>query len=236
MYVQGETPTALPLYVQISEVLIREITSGHLPEGARLPPERDLAKQYGTTVRTLRKALAILEEKGLLQGIQGSGNYVRKTEDVTSVYSMFRLELLRGGGLPTAQILSLDEMKKPADLPEFGVSPDATRIRRLRFLNLTPIAIEEIWLDRNAGQIVRQELSDSLYRYYKMRLGFWITHAEDYVSVGEVPEFAPAEFAPQIGQTVGFIERVSYAKQHGSVEFSRTWFDPQRARYVQRLR
>jgi len=236
MYVKSETPTALPLYVQISEVLIREIASGQLLDGARLPPERDLAKQHGTTVRTLRKALAILEEKELIESIQGSGNYVRKTPDVESIYSMFRLELLRGGGLPTAQVLAVDELDKPDGLPEFGQSPRATRIRRLRFLNRVPIAVEEIWLDRQAGRIVPEDLSDSLYRYYKMRLGFWITHAEDYVSVGQTPDWAPTDFAPQPGQTVGFIERISYAEQLGSVEFSRTWFDPQRARYVQRLR
>ena len=113
MYVRGEPPTALPLYVQISEVLIREIASGRLLDGVRLPPERELAKQHGTTVRTLRKALAILEKNGLIESIQGSGNYVRKTPDVASVYSMFRLELLRGGGLPTAKILTVDEMEKP---------------------------------------------------------------------------------------------------------------------------
>jgi GntR family transcriptional regulator len=236
MYVKGQTATSLPLYVQISEVLIREIASGQLLDGVRLPPERTLAKQHGTTVRTLRKALAILEKNGLIESIQGSGNYVRKTPDVASVYSMFRLELLRGGGLPTAKIIMIDEQSKPDDLPQFGQSNHGTRIRRLRFLNQEPIAVEEIWLDSSAGQIIPAELSDSLYRYYKMRLGFWITHAEDYVSIGQVPDWAPTEFAPKPRQTVGYIERISHAEQHGSVEFSRTWFDPQRARYVQRLR
>ncbi|SFR53421.1 transcriptional regulator, GntR family [Yoonia tamlensis] len=236
MYVKSQTASSLPLYVQISEVLIREIASGHLLDGVRLPPERVLAKQHGTTVRTLRKALAILEKNGLIESIQGSGNYVRKTPDVASVYSMFRLELPRGGGLPTAQVLSVQELRKPDNMPQFGTSDDATRIRRLRFLNQEPIAVEEIWLDRSAGKIVPAELSDSLYRYYKMRLGFWITHAEDYVSIGQTPDWAPVNFAPSHGQTVGFIERISHAEQFGSVEYSKTWFDPQRARYVQRLR
>ncbi len=236
MYVKGQTATSLPLYVQISEVLIREIASGQLLDGERLPPERTLAKQHDTTVRTLRKALAILEKNGLIESIQGSGNYVRKTPDVASVYSMFRLELLRGGGLPTAKILAVDELKKPEDLPQFGQTERGTRIKRLRFLSKEPIAVEEIWLDSCAGEIAPAELSDSLYRYYKMRLGFWITHAEDYVSIGQVPDWAPAEFMPKPGETVGFIERISHTEQYGSVEFSRTWFDPQRARYVQRLR
>ena len=57
---------------------------------------------------------------GLLVRVQGSGNYVRSQPDVASVYSMFRLELVEGGGLPTAQVLSVDRLAKPLDLPPFG--------------------------------------------------------------------------------------------------------------------
>lgn len=236
MYAASETSTGLPVYVQISEVLIREIAAGHLVDGTRLPPERTLAKQHFTTVRTLRKALDILEQNGLLERIHGSGNYVRSNPQVESIYSMFRLELIGGGGLPTAEVLSLDEIDKPDHLPAFGTSPRGTRIRRLRFLNRTPIAVEEIWLDRGAGRIEPSKLSDSLYRYYKMQLGFWITHAEDAVSVGAVPDWAPDGFAPPAGTTVGYIERISHADQRGSVEFSRTWFDPNKAHYIQRFK
>jgi GntR family transcriptional regulator len=236
VYERSQSATALPVYVQISEVLIREIAAGRLMDGARLPPERDLAQQHFTTVRTLRKALDLLEKKGLLDRIQGSGNYVRTGAVVESIYSMFRLELRGGGGLPTARVLSVLEQKKPSDLPDFGASNDATCIRRLRFLNRTPIAVEEIWLDGSAGKVIAADLSDSLYRYYKMQLGFWINHAEDSVRIGPVPDWAPKEFAPPIGTTVGYIERLSHSEQRGSVEFSRTWFDPDQAHYVQRLK
>lgn len=236
MYERSQNTTGLPVYVQISEVLIREIAAGRLIDGARLPPERDLAQQHFTTVRTLRKALDLIEKKGLLERIQGSGNYVRAGAVVDSIYSMFRLELRGGGGLPTARVLDVMEQNKPDDLPRFGTSDRATCIRRLRFLNRIPVAVEEIWLDLGAGKIIRADLSDSLYRYYKMQLGFWISHAEDSVRIGPVPNWAPPEFAPPIGTTVGYIERLSHSEQLGPVEFSRTWFDPDQAHYVQRLK
>jgi hypothetical protein len=72
--------------------------------GERLPPERDMAEELGIAVGTLRKALAELQNRGLLERVQGSGNYVRAISDPKSVYAMFRLELLGGGGLPTAEI------------------------------------------------------------------------------------------------------------------------------------
>ncbi len=102
---------------------------------------------WAISVGTLRKALADLTAKGLLERRQGSGNYVRAGAAADSVYAFFRLELIEGGGLPTAEVLSVDAMDKPGDLPDFGQSGQAHRIRRLRRLNGIPAALEEIWLD-----------------------------------------------------------------------------------------
>ncbi|SLN24292.1 HTH-type transcriptional repressor YvoA [Aquimixticola soesokkakensis] len=228
-------PDALPIYLQISELLIRDIAAGRLVDGQKLPPERDFAKAHGTTVRTLRKALNELEKKGLLERIQGSGNYVRAGGQVESVYSMFRLELVSGGGLPTADILSVESCEKPAGLPPFGTTTQATRIRRLRYLSGTVIAVEEIWLDAGAGTLKRDSMQDSLYRTYKQQLGLWITRAEDRVGLGRVPDWSPQAFPLVIGQTTAFIERLSWGQAPEPVEFSRTWYDTDKALYVQRL-
>lgn len=228
-------PTALPIYMQISESLMRDIAGGRYVEGERLPPERQLAQTYGTTVRTLRKALAELEKSGMLERIQGSGNYVRNNKDARSIYSMFRLELPGGGGLPSATVLDVTYMEKPAHLPVFGSATEASRIRRLRFLDSVVIAVEEIWLDGDSGKIDAEHLSDSLYFYYQQKLGFWIARAEDSVSIAEVPRWAPDTFALPTGTLTGYIERLSWAQKSAPVEFSRTWFDTSRARYIQRL-
>ncbi|SMP12439.1 GntR family transcriptional regulator [Shimia sagamensis] len=227
--------SALPLYLQISETLIREIAAGRLVDGERLPPERELAKQYGTTVRTLRKSLAELEKQGMLERVQGSGNYVRATQSGRSVYSMFRLELPGGGGLPTADILSVHDMDKPSGLPAFGTSNHGTRIRRLRYLDDVVIAVEEIWLDGDAGKVDPAKLSESLYHYYQKQLGFWIRRAEDRVSIGHVPDWAPEAFGQLPGAVSGYIERLSWSQTSAPVEFSRTWFDPEHSIYIQRL-
>ena len=63
---RANTPGALPIYQQVSELLIREIAAGRLLDGQRLPPERAMAAEHGVTVRTLRKALAELTRRGLL--------------------------------------------------------------------------------------------------------------------------------------------------------------------------
>jgi GntR family transcriptional regulator len=236
MVTASQSPNALPLYVQISELLIRDIAAGRLIDGERLPPERDMAEDLGISIGTLRKALADLTEKGLLERIQGSGNYIRQGGTQESVYAMFRLELLSGGGLPRADVLDVTRIAKPDDLPVFGTSGEGTRIRRLRYLNDVMIAVEEIWLDGDAGTVRRDLLSDSLYRYYQKQLGFWIVRAEDRVTIGKVPDWAPNTFRLAPGTLTGFIERFSWADRPEPVEYSRTWFDTDRAHYVQRLK
>ncbi|WP_410217437.1 GntR family transcriptional regulator [Paracoccus sp. (in: a-proteobacteria)] len=227
---------ALPIYLQISELMIRDIAAGRLLDGQRLAPERELAQAHGTTVRTLRKALELLEQQGLLERRQGSGNYIRAGRPVASVYSMFRLEHAQGGGgLPTARILSVDYLPKDADQPPYGTSTHGTRFRRLRYLDDVMIALEEIWLDGGAGRIPRDLVQDSLYLTYKHALTLWITRAEDRVGLGTVPTWSPPDFPLPSGTVTAHISRLSWAQAVAPVEFSRTWFDTDKALYVQRL-
>lgn len=228
---------ALPIYLQISEMLIREINAGRLQDGERLPPERVYAERLGISVGTLRKALEDLTEKGLLERVHGSGNYIRAQADVQSVYAFFRVELLEGGGLPTAELLSIDRVAKPADLPSFGSSAEAHRIRRLRRLNGRPAILEEIWLDgAYTDRIERRDLSESLYRFYRERLDLWINRAEDRMGLLPVPGWAPDAFGPHPGAPCLCATRVSFARDGARAEVSRGWIDTEVATYVARLK
>ena len=227
---------SLPLYVQLSEFLIREIGAGRYHDGERLPPERDLAARLDTSVGTLRKALADLTEKGLLERRQGSGNYVRTGRTPQSVYSFFRVELLEGGGLPTAELLSVERVAKPADLPPFGTSDEAHRIRRLRSPSGQPAVLEEMFLDAShAPRITRADLSESLYLFYREKLGLWIASAEDRLVQAPVPDWAPDSFGPRPGTPCLMALRRSVARDGAVAEVSRNWIDTSRAAYVARI-
>jgi GntR family transcriptional regulator len=228
---------SLPLYQQIAELLIRDIAAGRLIEGERLPPERDMAHTLGIAVGTLRQALKSLTEKGLLDRVQGSGNYIRAKADAASVYAFFRLERVQGGGLPTARVLAVDRCKKSPALPPFGTHGEGHRIRRLRFLSGQVAAVEEIWLDgAEADRIAVGDLSESLYLYYRQRLGIWIARAEDSIGLGPLPDWSPTEFPHPPGTPLPLITRVSRAQDGRSVEASLTWYDPETVRYIARLK
>jgi DNA-binding FadR family transcriptional regulator len=67
------------LYRQIADQIRTLIRSGEFPAGARLPPERDLAKQLGVSRPSVREALIALEVEGLVEVRIGSGIYVQPT-------------------------------------------------------------------------------------------------------------------------------------------------------------
>lgn len=240
VYQLSENPVAqthsLPLYVQISEMLIRDIQAGRLMAGERLPPEREMAVALKTSVGTLRKSLADLTKKGMLERRQGSGNYVTQGSTAESVYAFFRLELVEGGGLPTAEVLSVDTLRKPDDLPQFGESVMAHRIRRLRRLNGRPAALEEIWLDGACIEVLSEaDLSESMYLFYKDRLGVWIQCAEDQIGLGAAPAWGLGLF-PKADDVMCQVDRLSWDQRGQSVEFSRTWYDSEHVRYISRIK
>ena len=105
--------TSLPVYIQISEMLMREIIAGRLSDGERLLPERHLARSLNISVGTLRKSLKDLEQKGALFRRHGSGNYIKFNTKFNSIYSFFRVELIDGGGLPSAKNIDISLVKKP---------------------------------------------------------------------------------------------------------------------------
>jgi len=231
----GKVQGDIPLHIKISEMLIREIRAGLLAPNERLPPEREMAQRLDISVGTLRKALSDLESKGMLLRKQGSGNYVQNNSKTDNVYALFRLELIKGGGLPTADVLTVKTLKKIRSLPEFGQSTQAHRFRRLRKLNDLNVAFEEIWLDSSYTDFIdKDSLPESLYLYYKEHLGFWITKVEDRVGVATLPSWASADLLDNTVTHFGYIERLSRDNSGNIAEYSRTWFNPNTTRFVAR--
>jgi GntR family transcriptional regulator len=65
------------IYEQVADHLTARIEAGELSPGARLPAERDLATEYGVAYDTIRRATALLRERGLILTIVGRGTFVR---------------------------------------------------------------------------------------------------------------------------------------------------------------
>ncbi len=79
------------LSVQVADQIMDQIAEGKLQEGDRLPPERDLCDTFDVSRTVIREAVSILEAKGLVSSITGSGTYVRsiQAEDVVSSLGLY---------------------------------------------------------------------------------------------------------------------------------------------------
>jgi DNA-binding FadR family transcriptional regulator len=58
---------------QVEEVLRAAVMGGQLKTGERLPPESELARQFGVSRPTIREAISTLESDGLIRKIPGAG-------------------------------------------------------------------------------------------------------------------------------------------------------------------
>jgi DNA-binding FadR family transcriptional regulator len=65
-----------PAYRAVSSVMEQHILSGELKPGTPLPPEQELAAQFGVNRSTIREAIRLLEQEGLLERHQGRRLFV----------------------------------------------------------------------------------------------------------------------------------------------------------------
>lgn len=63
-------------WVRIADQLRDQITSGQLPGGGKAPSITTLAQEHGVARQTAGKALAALQDEGLLSRVPGLGYYV----------------------------------------------------------------------------------------------------------------------------------------------------------------
>ena len=82
-----------PIYIQLVEQIKLQILSGHYRPGERFPSVRELATEAAVNPNTMQKALAALEQEGLLIGSRTNGRTV--TSDASLIGSM-RDELADG--------------------------------------------------------------------------------------------------------------------------------------------
>lgn len=72
----GNPNAKTPAYVAIYESIYEDIKNGVYRAGSQLPTETKLAEEHKVSRNTLRQALAILNEDGLVYNVQGKGNFV----------------------------------------------------------------------------------------------------------------------------------------------------------------
>jgi len=67
----------IPLYIQLADTLREQIRSGEIPAGSKLPSETEMIRQYNLGRLTIREALSILANEGLIEKQHGKGTFCK---------------------------------------------------------------------------------------------------------------------------------------------------------------
>jgi len=179
------------LYQEIAESLRRRIASGELEPGDRLPPVREMARQWDCTPGTISRAYAQLTQEGLVVGHRGGGTRVKsgvfQLEHPTWQWAAlvnraerFLLESVSGGNTPSqieaalSVAISRWEELQASDLSQ-APSSAGTKLRLTGSHDLT--------VDLMARMLKEQVPNTSLSTEYIGSLGGLMALAQDKTDV-----------------------------------------------------
>jgi GntR family transcriptional regulator len=239
---QPERLDARPLYQQVETVLIDRIASGAWPPGHSLPAEPELAAELGVSQGTVRKALAELERRNLIERRQGRGTTVLRHTGDTARLHFFRLRDLAGTAVVSRiVVLSCD----PGEADETEATalrlPRGTpiyRLRRLRSVDGVPRIFERCTLvaERLPGfHLPNGNLTTELYVHLQRAHGVTVEHAEEDLSAQAAgPEEASVLGVPE-GKPMLMVQRLAFDIARRVVEHRISLIDTEHYRYAVRL-
>jgi GntR family transcriptional regulator len=136
-----------PIYLRISEDLEARILSGELAPGDRVPSERQLSEEHGASRMTIRQALRMLADRGLVETRNGLGTFVghRRIEEPLDTLSGFTEAMARKGLAASSLVLGTGTAKADEDCARALGVADRTEVHRLvrvRLVDGEPVALE----------------------------------------------------------------------------------------------
>lgn len=137
-----------PLYAQLRQVLTQRISSGVWKPGDALPNEMEIAREFGLSAGTVRKALDWMEQANLVVRQQGRGTFVC---DPSSDNLVMRYEnIVSPSGAPVRgepQLLSFTtDDPTEAEQRRLRLKPGVKvhRIRQMRFSEGQPLLVKDV--------------------------------------------------------------------------------------------
>ena len=217
----------LPLYQQVRDELLDNISSGAWLPDVPIPTESELTKSYEVAIGTIRKAVDTLVNDGLLYRSQGRGTFVRRPDFNASLFRFFRQMSSDGRFvMPTSQLLSRT-LKKPsqqvADALKIDVNDKAICLERLRFLEERVVLTEEIWLPASLfTSLIDLELSafgNLLYPFYEQQCGQLVASAKETLTIKSANTHIAGALKTSENSPVAVIERVAYGYDKTPLEY-----------------
>lgn len=177
-------------YQEIFNDLQEKILNGSYLAGVLLPTEKELQDQYQVSRDTVRKALRLLTEKGLIQKVQGRGSQVLKQELLNFPVSGLTSykELVDSLGLNSqTRVISLYLMtvdEQTALQTGFPEGSQVWKVLRTRSIDGVVSVLDLDYLAKDCVPNLTQEIAQtSIYAYLEEDLGLDISYAQKEITI-----------------------------------------------------
>ena len=228
----------VPLHHQVYLDLRASLDRGRWGPGQRLPTERDLARDYGCSLITVRRALTELTREGRIERTRGRGTFVlhpRLDRDIAS-RSSFAEEMRQRGLDPETRLVSARPESASATVAaalRLETGSPTLYLERLRLAGGDPYLLEQVHLpaERFPGLLASDLEGGSLYELLSTRYATSVVRTRESLE----PVLLRAREARLLDQHRGapalLIEGIAFAPDGGPIEFGRTFVRGDRSRY-----
>jgi GntR family transcriptional regulator len=236
----GSVSPKLPKYYQVKRQLL--VLTGTLDPGSPVPPERELARSYGTSRTTVRQALAELVIEGRLLRMQGKGTFVAKPKVAQLLELASYTEGMRAHGLhPQTRILEIGYVTADEQLAALlGIRPGgrAVRVHRLRLADGEPMSIDSSHLPARRFPGLRRQMQrhTSLYETLRAAYGIQLAEAEETIETVLADPHDARLLGVDPGLPLLLLSRHAFDITGEPVEWAQSWYRGDRYKFVTRLR
>lgn len=205
-----------PLYVQLMEELETSIRNGVYKPGDKIMTEAEMAKEYGVSLITVRKAVGSLMEKGLVVRKQGKGTFVTKPKYSRNMKKLqsFTEMCEQMGVKPGAQVLEnrlIMADKKVAD--RLGIEPgsNVVYISRLRLADGEPVQVEKSYFPLKYAFLLEEDLNNgSMFECLKEKAGAKVASSEKMIELCRATAEEEALMDVKKGDYLLFVKSTAY--------------------------
>jgi GntR family transcriptional regulator len=215
----------LPLYQKVYRDLRARIAAGDLAIGARLPPESELARQVDVSRITLRHALKLLAEEGLIARVHGRGTFVsgRARPVIASLHAIAPVKAAANIGASTEiEVIECRMVAASAQVAHHLALRRGERVQkvvRVRAHAGAPVALITTYVPEDIGRrIPRAALARATVLEHIQAAGVEPAHAEHAISALPADAMAARRLAVARGAALLAERRVVFTATWRPVE------------------
>ena len=181
-----------PLFLQVRDALVERISKGEWKPGAAIPNEVDLAREFGISSGTMRKALDLLEDQRVVTRSQGRGTYVNDQSSAALVSRFWRISAADGkpmiGDAKTIEVVEAQANGEERRRLRLGAQDSVYRVRRARWHDDHPFVVEEASLPAALfPDLLERKGNDHRIVALAQLYGILLGKAEERITIAAAP-------------------------------------------------